>query len=392
MPTTKIPLELAARAISNLEPLLRGMPEGQRMNEMVNAEFRRLMRKEHPCVKVTDKDITRAVVELQRSQQQQHPTAQIRPKTLSQDEVKELERLVGQMSGFVKMMMGVADNVALTVMKSALDKIQDVRSKSSYEERPRQPHPGYRHGAKRMLNDAVREAERWRTRLLWPAQGELRFFHVDDMPPEARKKYGAMTDTEYFDFWQATGGTAYARCLPLVGSLHNKFRKSMQEHGVRAAAQTAWGLTALTILQLAVETWERSMRSVNEAMEGRLQPAFMERIYKPFSLAKVADLWQQGLVALSPETATYKLTASEERNIELGVQQLREAWIDPAMPFESLMGAVEDYDEDVFRTRGEAKKALREIAEMRDQAVEDVRKIRQEAAKERLSNTTTLTT
>ena len=119
-------------------------------------------------------------------------------------------------------------------------------------------------------------------------------------------------------------------------------------------------------------------------MEGRLQPAFMEHIYKPFSLAKVADLWQQGLVALSPETATYKLTASEERNIELGVQQLREAWIDPAMPFESLMGAVEDYDEDVFRTRGEAKKALREIAEMRDQAVEDVRKIRQEAAKERL--------
>lgn len=312
----------------------------------------------------------------------------IQPKQLTQEEWDGLNRLVGQMSGFVKMMMGVADNVALTVLRNAYDRIIDLRSEDDYKVKPRSVHPGFRQQAKRTMREAMKEAERWRTRLLWPSEGELRFFHVDDMPPEARKKYGAMTDTEYFEFWQATGAQAYQKSLPLVRSLWWKFAKSMQEHGVRASEQTAWGLTALTILQLSVETFDRSMRSVNEAMEGRLKPEFMERIYQPFSLRKVTDLWQQGLVLLAPETATYKLTATEERNIELGVEQLREAWINPATPFESLMGAVEDYYDDVFRTRGEARKALREIAEMRDAAVEDVRRMKREAVQEKYADKT----
>ena len=109
----------------------------------------------------------------------------IAPKPMTAEQTEELNRLVGQMIGFVKMMMGVADNVALTVMKDAMDRIQDVRSKESYQERPRRVHPGYRFRAKGLLMDAEREAARWRTRLLYPSQGELRFFCVADMPEEA---------------------------------------------------------------------------------------------------------------------------------------------------------------------------------------------------------------
>ena len=314
-------------------------------------------------------------------------TAAVQPKQLTPEEQKALDLLVGQMSGFVKMMMGVADNCAITVMRHANDQIIDRRSEDSYKEQPRRAHHGYRLMAKKHLKEAMQEVTRWRTRLLYPAQGELRFFHVDDMPEEARRKYGAMTDQEYFEFWMATGAGAYQKSLPLVRSLHYKFLRSMESHGVRAAAQTAWGLTALTILQLAVETFERSMRSVNEAMEGRLSADFMERIYRPFSLRRVCDLWQQGLVALSPETASYKLSSAEERNIELGVEQLRELWISPTTPFESLAGAVNDYDE-LFASKSVRRSVLSDINQMRMEAEKDVQRLKEETIREKVMTTT----
>lgn len=309
--------------------------------------------------------------------------AAIQPKAMTDGEQRELERLVGQISGFVKMMMGVADNVAITVMRHANDQIIDRRSDDDYKVKPRQAHPGYRQQAKRSMREAMDEVVRWRTRLLYPSQGELRFFCVADMPEEARRKYGAMTDQEYFEFWTATGAGAYQRSLPLVRSLWWKFAKSMEQHGVRASEQTAWGLTALTVLQLAVETFDRSMRSVNEAMEGRLSADFMERIYRPFSLRRVCDLWQQGLIALSPETATYKLTSAEERNIELGVEQLRELWISPTTPFESLAGAVNDYDE-LFASKSVRRSVLSDINQMRLEAEKDVQRLKEENMKEKV--------
>ena len=311
----------------------------------------------------------------------------IAPKPMTAEQTEELNRLVGQMSGFVKMMMGVADNVALTVMRHANDQIIDRRSDDDYKVKPRQAHPGYRQQAKRSMREAMDEVVRWRTRLLYPSQGELRFSHVDDMPEEARRKYGAMTDQEYFELWMATGAGAYQKSLPLVRSLHYKFLRSMESHGVHAAAQTAWGLTALTILQLAVETFERSMRSVNEAMEGRLPPALMERIYQPFSLKRVADLWQQGLVLLSPETAVYQLSTAEERNIELGVEQLRELWISPTTPFESLAGAVNDYDE-LFASKSVRRSVLSDINQMRTEAENDVQRLKDENIREKVMTTT----
>lgn len=298
-------------------------------------------------------------------------------RVMTQEENQQLTVLVGQMSGFVKIMMGVADNCALLVMRYAHDKISDLRDSESYKERPRRPHPNYRHKAKMLFRKALEESVTWRTRLLNPSRDEVRFFHVDDIQPDARKKYGEMTDQEYFEFWQATGSRAYTECFPLVTSLWDKFRLSMQAHGIGHADQTAWGLTALTVLQLSVDSWNSTLLSVNDAMERRLSPAFMERIYRPFLLSRVADLWEQALIALSPETADYKLDSREERNIELGIRQLREKWISPTTPFDSLSGAVEDYD-DIFRTKGEMKKAMREIGELRDIAVRNAERSRRE--------------
>lgn len=74
---------------------------------------------------------------------------------------------------------------------------------------------------------------------------------------------------------------------------------------------------------------------------------------------------------LAPE-AEFELEPTEKRNIEMGLTQLCEAWIDPALLYDSTMESVEDYDE-VFRTRGYQKKAMCEIAEVREETIKELK-------------------
>lgn len=122
---------------------------------------------------------------------------------------EELERQVSQCSGFVKMMCGVANNCAIQVVNMCRSHIEDIRGEDSYKERPKRPHPGYKHRAKLLFRQFFHEWHTMESALLYPSPGETRFFHVADMPEEARKKYGTMTDAQYFEFWKGTGTLAY---------------------------------------------------------------------------------------------------------------------------------------------------------------------------------------
>ncbi len=112
--------------------------------------------------------------------------------------VAEVERDIAQCSGFVKMMCGVANNCAYYVMMDALDHIRkhpryaDKNIKRLFEGKP---------------NSALDFYKRYRNRLRWPMGDDIRFFHIADLTEEARRKYGApITDEQYFEFWEATGG------------------------------------------------------------------------------------------------------------------------------------------------------------------------------------------
>lgn len=53
-----------------------------------------------------------------------------------------------------------------------------------------------------------------------------------------------------------------------------------------------------------------------------------------------------------------------ERNIQIGIRQLAERWADEKMLYHAVNDATEDWQE-VFRTPGEWKKALKSIHETR---------------------------
>jgi hypothetical protein len=59
------------------------------------------------------------------------------------------------------------------------------------------------------------------------------------------------------------------------------------------------------------------------------------------------------------------LDKSEARNIELGMLSLAEAWADPDAMYNSTIEVTPAFEE-IFRTKGEMKKALRNLADVRD--------------------------
>ena len=158
---------------------------------------------------------------------------------------------------------------------------------------------------------------------------------------------------------------------PLVTSLWNKFRLSLIHHNVPCPEIAAWGLVGSSALELAVETWERSMRSVKDAIP-ELSETVLKDIYGAFNMQKVATQWHKAMANLAPEMDSFRLDELEEKNIAIGLNQLRELWVSPDLPFDATIKAVEDYSDEIFRTKGEVKKALRELSEMRNSAIDDI--------------------
>jgi hypothetical protein len=88
-------------------------------------------------------------------------------------------------------------------------------------------------------------------------------------------------------------------------------------------------------------------------------------------LKRVSKAWYRAMLVLAPETEAIKPSEMEEKNIDLGLRQLMEAWLDTDLLYSSTSETVEDYDE-IFATRGFQKKVLREIAEVRQETLKNL--------------------
>lgn len=274
------------------------------------------------------------------------------PPELRGKSVDEIAHLLGSVAGSVKLVCGVASNTAICGMLDAHDKIRQ--------------HPRYRHAVKAAYKDAIKTWHAYESALLHAT--ENRFFHVDDMTPGTRKIYGNITDADYFEFWRSTGDLVYAKTYPLVTSLVNKYRLSLLHHGIAHPELTAWPLTAMVCLHIAQRAYHAV---VEDAVANTPLPRWLvERTFKSFDLKPLCDSWDKA-VQLTDQTH-YVLDKSEDRNIELGMEQLAQAWANPDNIFDSVQASIPEYAE-IFRTKGEMKKALREIAETRAATEEELR-------------------
>lgn len=191
-----------------------------------------------------------------------------------------------------------------------------------------------------------------------------RMFHLADMDEQTRRKYGDISDREYYDFWAAIGSPAYSETHPLVTSLWNKYRLSLLKHNVVDADKLAWVMVGQAALELACTMYQDA---IDECETGYGLPRnLLEYVFGQFNMRQIADEWYRAMMTLAPETEPIKPSELDEKNIEMGIRQLKEAWLDHDLLYRSTADTVADYDE-VFATKGFQKKVLGEIEKVREE-------------------------
>lgn len=268
---------------------------------------------------------------------------------------QQLERAVAMSCGIVKLVCGVGNSAAHLVMLNAHDKIKQ--------------HPAYKQRVKKAYREAMSEMDAYRRGLMHPTG--VRFFHLNDLPAESRKKFAAdATDAEYFAFWEASGAQAYERTKPFITSLWNKYRVSLVRHDTPHADLLAHAMTAAAALNGAQDLYRRA---IDDCMYYGLTREFLEMLFSPFSLKRVCKAWERALFMTEPHTDTYDLDEIEERNIAMGLNQLRDEWINPEHLYGSTIANIEDYGE-IFASKGQQKKSIRNMKELLQETNEELRK------------------
>lgn len=120
-------------------------------------------------------------------------------------------------------------------------------------------------------------------------------------------------------------------------------------------------MTAQAALDLAVTMYESAIKQVCQYPGMREKAVRM--VFDQFSLQPVADAWRRAIEKLDAACLTIEPTTLESKNLDYGLNQLAEAWTNVQALFRSVQQSTEDYQE-VFRTIGEQKKAMREISEV----------------------------
>lgn len=276
--------------------------------------------------------------------------------------IEELESKMTAAASTVKLICGVGNNAAWLVVLEAYGHAKQHRRFNQNIK-----------GGKRVswfFRRVMKLYHEYEHRLVDARQNSL--FHVADMDEKMRRQYSeGITDREYYDFWAAKGGPCYSKTYPLVTSLWNKYRLSLQHNNVVDADKVAWVMVGQAALELAVTMYDMA---IDECEKGYGIPrSLLEYVFGQFSMKEIAGEWFRAMMALAPETEPMKPSELDEKNIDMGIRQLMEAWLDYDTLYASTADTVAEYDE-VFRTRGFQKKVLREIADVRQETQQEYEK------------------
>jgi hypothetical protein len=264
----------------------------------------------------------------------------------------DINNAISNAAGQMKLCCGVVNNAAWQVCLEAHDHIKKSKQ--------------YRNEVKRLFKQALEEFHKYENNLIY-TRG-VRFFHLDDMAENSRKMYGDISDQEYYDFWASTGATMYYNTRQHVTALQHKYKRVFEAHNLSDADIVAWAMTALTCLKIASVSFNMEKSVVHKNF--KLDKRVVDRFFRVFSLEKVEKCWYNALKALNAQSAEEGMTERERKDIGFGIEVLRDEWMDTQKHLRITGEAIDNYQE-VFRTKGEVKKALREIADMDNEIEEE---------------------
>ena len=280
----------------------------------------------------------------------------INPRGYTKD---EYVNAVNQSASVMKVTIGCCHNATYLVLVDAHDSIKS--------------HPGYSGRAGSMFRKVFKEWKTYENNLLYSQRN--RFFRLSDMSAEARSRLGNITDREYFEFWQGLGSKMYTETKPLISSLANKFRLSLEHNGVKHPVPLSKGLAAIACLEMSCDAWESV---INQNVEDfAIDRNLLSSLLKGFLLRNIADLWSKALSALDPSTCDHKVNSFDEKNISMSINQLFLKWTDPTLVLDSTAADIMDFA-DIFSSKRAFREAVADTNAMRESAAEELQKRKRE--------------
>ena len=119
-------------------------------------------------------------------------------------------------------------------------------------------------------------------------------------------------------------------------------------------------ITATTCLKIAVRVYGSALDNAGNTVG--IAPSELNKIYNAFNMRVICELWMKAELAIEPST-DYDLDGVELKNIQLGIMQLEEQWMNTQTLYGSAVDIFKEYD-DVWRTPGEQKKAIKGLFDM----------------------------
>lgn len=259
---------------------------------------------------------------------------------------------VSQASYFVKLIDGVVNNAAWAACLDAYECIEPLKRFNQQVKGGDTAGYGYQR--------ALRALKQYQRNLIYAS--DIRFFHVADMTGDTRNFYAKdMTDEQYYDFWASFGFKAYQDNRPFLTCLVNKLYLAYKKGNVKHADAAAWSMGAYMSMSVATECHADAVKVVANQWGGRL--AEWQRLFKAFDLSPVEKLWGDAHRDFFPELATLEFDSDEFQNIKLSFNQWAERLVRGKTLVQSRVATVNDFADDIFRTKGCAKKAIRELTD-----------------------------
>lgn len=270
------------------------------------------------------------------------PTCKLEAKKQKALKMKMLDDRILAVSGHIKMLYGCVNNLVLFEAYEAIGRVRQS--------------PRYNKQVRHEFLKVIKDIKDYNRNLLY---GQREWFSLKKMPENTRKLYGDITDSDYYDYWTSLGGETAMLCKDELNVLLNKFTISMKNHQIQDHELMARMMLVMSLFDCAEAVDKRIVREFKEA--ARVDWTIAQTVWKDFSLSRIKKSWERALYSLSVKGQKWELTEIEERNITMTVDQLCDKFNAAETYFQATLNNTEDYD-DIFRTKGTHKKALREIA------------------------------
>lgn len=240
--------------------------------------------------------------------------------------------------------MATCNYAAMVVVGDALDKVREL--------------PEYNARFSQMRRAFLKAEEERHAYDRGIRYSDNHWLDVSNFTKEEQKRYAPdLSPDDYLDYWQCIGGKSYKKMENEINVLRNKFRLSVEAHGYPNAEEAAYVLAGASMLMLCDAVYTKYVKHVAHICCIKATEAHEQ--LKDFSLQRMMLAWSKCVRGMGKITL---LDAHESRNVELTLEQLIDHWNDDHFFRDSVLETAEEFPE-IFRTKGEQKKYLREYAE-----------------------------